>query len=265
MQAARENATNSQLVIITNKIDAAKGALEAAKVEYKAAHEAGDIDKLTDAQARISSAAAQIERFTGDKETFEAQAAARAEREEAEAARPPDRSVEAYIAAGKYAPAAAAFLRAHPDYLPPEYGGIAEKNDAMMAGHFAAKSQRVPINSEKYFEIIETHVNGSPVSAAATTTAAGEGAGGTARQAAPPPKRTPVPSAPPSRDPPLADGTPTGKQTVRLNGAQQEMALLSFPQKQGEDEPTWRKRAFGTYANEWAKAKKEGIIGRLTH
>ena len=36
-QAARENATNSQLVIITNRIDTAKGALEAAKavgVEY---------------------------------------------------------------------------------------------------------------------------------------------------------------------------------------------------------------------------------------
>lgn len=261
--AARESATNSQLVIITNRIDTANGALEAAKAEHRTAHEAGDIDKITDALAKIGSATAQIERFTGEKEAFEAQAAARAEQQETEAARVPDRSVEAYIGRGR-STAAAAFLRAHPDCLPADYGGTPKKNALMMAGHNMAMAQSIKVDTPEYFEVVESYINGGPVSAAAATTAAGdEAAAATAQRQQQ--RKTPVPSAPPSRDPPAADGSPTGKQTVRLNGQQQEMALLSFPQKPGEDDSTWRKRAFGTYANNYAAAKREGIIGRLTH
>jgi hypothetical protein len=262
-QVARETATSTQLTVITNRIDSAKRDLDAAKAEFRVAHEAGDVDKMADAQAKIGTAAAQIDRYSTDKENFEAAAAARAE--QAEAVDTTSRSVnnvDTYIERGKYAPAAAAFLRAHADCLPPEYGGTVEKNAAMMAGHYDAMAKKIPVNSEKYFETIEAHLNGGPVSAAAETRKAGdEGATAGAQQQ----RRAPVPSAPPSRDPPLADGTPTGKQTIRLDTAQQEMALLSYPQKQGEDDRVWKKRAFGTYANELVVAKKLGIIGRQTH
>lgn len=259
---AREAAQSSQLTTIVSGIEAAQQEFVSAKAAFKTAHEAGDADGMADAQARIGTAAAQKDRLTADKQAFETAATRRA-------AEPPPRadvaepalSVEAtrenYITRNGFAPAAQSWLRSHPECLPAAAGGDDEKNAAMMEGHWAAKRKGIPFNTPQYFEVLETHIGG-----------ASAGVGDSAPPAPapkPPAQRQAMPSAPPSREPPTPDGRPTGKQSVQLTPQMQEIAQISYPQKPGEDDTAWKRRAYGTYANQLVQAKAEGKIGRLTH
>ena len=171
----RETVESQELSIITTGLENATREMAIAKSELRAAHEAGDFDKVADAQERLATAAADASRLKGEKATFEANLNKRSPTTEGrvEAAPPPPPSAfEQYVAG--FAPQAQAWLRAHPECVPAHVGGNATKNAAMMKGHYAALEQNITPNTPDYFRVIEETAGfRSPVSNAANVTEAG--------------------------------------------------------------------------------------------
>lgn len=266
-RGARDEVAQSQLVIITNGIEAAKGALTAAKAVFTAAHEDGNAGKMADAQADIAKAAAALDRLEDAKVTLETAPKKPTTEGRVEAPQTVN-AFERYLTQGNFTPAAQNWLRQHRDCAPDFAGGDARKNATMMAAHYAALSDGIQVESPEYFRRLEERVGEQrTTSAAAEVVPAQPGSDDRPAPkpavAAAPAARRVQPSAPPSRDVPGAPAN--GRQTVKLSGPQQEVALFSYPAKPGEDEAAHRKRAFGTYATELVKAQAEGKIGRMTH
>jgi hypothetical protein len=268
---ARAEAANSELRGITSGIEAAERDLAGAETAWKNAHESGDADAMVKAQSRIGKATAALDRLTVDKERFEAQAARRKDGGATDAeSSTASNSREAWILS--FAPKPQAWLRSHPDCMPPQFGGNPDRHRAMVSAHETALKGH-PEGSEGYYQTVEEMLGyRPPTSAAAVTTAASGGAADAVTAArtepvpaATKPRPTPVPSAPPSSATPSAGGGPARSQTVKLNAPQQEIARLSFPQKKDEADDQWLKRAYGTYARNLIEATKDGIIGRRTH
>ena len=135
------------------------------------------------------------------------------------------------------------------DCLPPNMGGDNAKHAKMMAGHYAAVSQNIALNSTEYFKAIEDHLGSS----SGVTSRAAE------VQVAETPKPKHIqPSAPVSRDAPTSSGQPRSTREVRLTKDQQEMAKVSFPHLP-------EAQAYGQYARNLIELEAEGKIGRLTH
>jgi len=265
-QEAVEEAASSQLNGVTARLEAATRELEAVEAEVIHAKEAGEIAKEAKAQIKAAKLAAAIDRLEADKVALENKAA----RQAADATRTTTQvetrlsPFEQYVSG--YTPASQAWLRAHPECVPVQVGGDAKKNAAMMKGHYAAIEQGFATDTPDYFRVIEESIGArAPVSAAADVKPAGEEAH---QQATKQPvqrqtQQRAVPSAPVTREAPSASTGQSQRQRVQLNPQQQEVALFSYPAKQGEDEAAHRKRAFGTYAAELVKATAEGKIGRV--
>lgn len=259
---ARAEVATSQIAAITSGIESAERALQQAKLAFKSAHEAGDADKMADAQAEIGTAAADLSRLKGEKVAFEI-AAKRVTAIEGRVDVPRVDPFEQYVSG--FPPAPQAWLRAHRECVPAEVGGNATKNAAMMEGHYAALRQGYTANSDDYFRVIEEHTgHRTPVSAAAETIEAGAEPASKPQPQPQQRQRQPIPAAPVSRETTSAGGQ-RQPDRIALDAAQQEIALLSFPAKAGEDDAAHRKRAFGVYARELVAAKREGKIGRMTH
>ena len=260
VETLRETTQSQELSLISTGIETAGREIESAQADLERAHEAGDFKAVAAASSKLSKATARMDRLEADKTAFEKRATAPVpERVELQ----PQQQSEFDRYVSQYPPKAQTWLRAHPEYVPPQIpGGNAKKNSLMMAGHYEAIAAGHEPNSEEYFRTIEERIGErSPTSAAGDTTAAGDPAP-RPRPAAP--RRTAMPSAPVSRDGTEGGGALTPR-TMRLTPAQQEIAMLSFPSRPGETDEAWKKRAFGIYANEFVKAKSEGKIGRLTH
>ena len=275
----KERVESQELTIITTGIENANREMLAAKAELKAAHEAGDFDKVADAQERLSKGAAALDRQEAAKASYETNAAKRATATtEGRVEAPAQGSAfERYVS--NFAPQAQAWLRLHPECVPADVGGNGTKNAQMMAGHYDAIAQNLQQGTPEYFRVIEEHAGyRTPVSAAATVTAAAAADDDTGTVAAAPAAKPAVkqrqaqPSAPVSRDAPSSNGLP--QKTVKLTAEQQEVALLSTTPREiigpngqivRETDADYRRRAFGTYAAELVKAQAEGKIGRLTH
>lgn len=254
----RETAESQELTIITNGLTAATKDMEAAQAAVEAAAEAGDFKAGAAAQTKLARAAAAVDRLEADKTAYE-NGTKRAPAHEGRVEQPVSQqsAFDRYLSG--FTPVAQAWLRQHPDFVPAQVGGDGAKNAKMMAGHYEAIGKGIPEGTPAYFEAIEQHVGlKTPVSAAAEITAAGA-----EPQARKPAQPRPQPSAPPTRDGP--EGNPGSTRSVRLTPQQQEAALFSYPQNQGEAEAAWKKRALGTYASEFVKAQAEGKIGRMTH
>jgi len=265
---ARDAVGSTELTLVTNGIDNSTRALASAKAELKRAFDAGDADKMADAQEQIAGAAAELKDYSRRKTEIEAGATRRAPPASGavEAPQAVTEPFEAYLANGNFSPAAQNWLRGHRECAPTEVGGDATKNAAMMQGHWAALGKNIRPDTPEYFQVIEQHLQPAVTSAAATVqpAAGGDGSAAPAAPAAKPAaKKTPTPAAPPTNAPPSAGGAPAQRRSVQLNPAQQETALFSYPAKPGEDEAAHRKRAFGTYAQELVKATAEGKIGRI--
>lgn len=256
----RETVESQELSIITTGLDTATRDMATAKAELRAAHEAGDFDKVADAQEKLAIAAADRGRLQDAKATFEAnlgkKPATTEGRVEAQPAAPS--AFEQYVAG--FTPAAQAWLRAHPECVPAQVGGNAKKNAAMMKGHYAAIEDGLTPNSAEYFQKIEeTAGYRQPVSAAANITLVGGDEGPTAEPAPKPkPQQRAQPAAPVSRDPPAANGQPRTTRSVTLTRDQQEAAKISFPQLSTKD-------ANAMYARNLVELEAEGKLGRLTH
>ena len=253
----RETVESQELALITTGLENVTREMASAKAELKAAHEAGDFDKVVDAQERVANAAADASRLKGEKAAFEANQRQRPATTEGRVEAPaPTSAFEQYVAG--FTPPAQAWLRAHPECVPAQVGGSTTKNAAMMKGHYAALEQNISPNTPDYFRVIEeTAGYRSPVSNAAEVTAAG------ADDAAPVPKPKPAqqrvqPSAPPTRDPPAANGQPRTTRSVTLSRDQQEAAKISFPHLAP-------KEANAMYARNLVELEAEGQLGRLTH
>ena len=71
--------------------------------------------------------------------------------------------------------------------------------------------------------------------------------------AAPIPPVTPLPFKEPSQ---VISGLVKRPTSVRLGPLQQEAALLSYPQLEGESREVWRNRAFGIYARNLVEVRR---------
>lgn len=252
---ARTSAESAQLQIIENGITATTGEVGALQSALADAHEKGDFKAVADVQVKLGKATARLDRLESQKEDF----ATRKVEPRTEQSQPQQlNAFEQYLS--NFTPEAQSWLRAHPDCVPAAVGGNSTANAKMMAGHYAALSQNVQTNTQDYFRIIEEHTgHRQPVSRAADTRAAGDEE--TEQRPAPrtPAARRAQPSAPPSRDPPAANGTqPRSQRTVTLSKDQQEAARLSFPTMEPQ-------KAYATYARNLIELEAEGKIGRVTH
>lgn len=261
---ARTSAAAVQIQNVTTEIDAAKRDMIAAKAAFKQAHEAGDTDKMADSQEQMALVGGTIRSLESRKVELE-QAATRVPAERTPAGGGYDDPVDSYLSSPNFSTRSRSWLRAHPECLPSAVGGSEEKNAAALRGHHLALGQGFRIDSDEYFRVIEETTGiRQPVSAAARTTPAGQQEGKVSEN---PPRRTPIPSAAPTNEPPAANGNTTNptKRSFKMTQDMQEVALLSFPIKPGEDEQAHRKRAFGSYAYNLQELQKEGKIGRTTH
>lgn len=252
----REQAENHEASLITSGIESATRDIASAKAEWAVGFEAGDANKMNDAQERMGKATAALDRLEANKATYEARRAAAPDPQPQTFA--PINAMDAYIS--KYPnPRDQAFLRAHPDCLPTDIGGNPQKNALMVAGHNIAIARNITPGTDEYYRTVEETISGAPVSAAATVTPAAAASDPPRRQA-PAARQAPI-SAPVSRDPPSS--SPTLQQgRFSLNKEMQEIALISFPARGGESIKDHQKRAFGEYANEYVLAVKDGKLGR---
>ena len=255
--AAREETADRELAIITNGIDSANRELTAYQDEHSRALEGGEFKKASELQVKMSKAAAALDRLEDAKANFEARKTVTPTTEgkvtdtEATVARSP---LDQYIFQNNLAPKAESWIRAHPETIHPRFGGNPTKYNAVMSGHHEALQKGFTEGSDEYFQLIEEKAGyRTPVAAPAVKDADPE--------PQPKPKAKVQPSAPVSRDAPDAQGRPTSRD-VRLNKDQQEAALLSWPQQQGEADDAWRKRAFGKYARAYVELSAEGKLGR---
>jgi hypothetical protein len=258
---AREAVVSGELTAVTAGLASAQKAIASAKAGFKAAHEAGDIDKMTEAQEALGHATAELRDFNNRKAAIETGKRTTVAPEIIQRPTITLSPLEQYLQGGTFAPAAQNWLRMHPECVPAAFGGDQRKNDAMMAAHYDAKEKGITPNTTEYFEHIEKRIAGGSEAAAADP----RSKAATAVPAVPK-KVAPAPSAPPTNEPPAVAGTATrAMRSVRLTPAQQETALFSYPAKHGEEEDAHRRRAFKVYAQEFLKASAEGKIGRLTH
>lgn len=249
VDAARAVAESAQLTLLEQGITAAKGDVEAFQEQLTVAYEAGDFKKVAEVQAKMSRAAATLDRLEATKEELAT----------APKTKLPEYSpepVQTYSPLEQYLsqlePEAQNWLRAHPECAPPQLGGNQASNARMMAGHYAALGQNIAPNTADYFRVIEEHTgHRAPESAAAVVTKASEAPAKTAPRA--------QPSAPPSREVMSAkDGRVRSPRSVTLSKEQQDMAKVSFPHLPD-------KEAFAQYARNLLELEAEGKMGRLTH
>lgn len=247
----REQAENRELTIINTGIENATREITSYQAEMERALEAGEFPKVSAAQVKLSKATAALDRLEDAKANFEANAR-KAPTTEGAVTAPQVSAFEQYVSG--FTPPAQAWLRAHPECVPPQFGGDQTKNAKMMAGHYDAVAKGYQTNSPEYFQTIEEHAGyRTPVSAAAAVTVAGDDP-----EPAPKPKpRMAQPSAPVSRDPPSSNGQRTTR-SVTLTKEQQDAAKMSWPQKTPQE-------AFALYARNLLELESEGKMGRLTH
>lgn len=249
-QEHQERANNTELSLLESSIASAESELASHQEAYERAAEAGEFKAMGAIQVKLSKAAAALDRLSAAKSDLEASPRGTTEGRVLE----PDSQLSAQEKHLRgYGPAAQNFLRQHMDCLPPEFGGDASKYNKMMAGHHAAKSQGLAEGTSEYFKVIESHIS-PPAAVVAETGVNNQQA--TSKAAI---VREAQPSAPPSREAPVAAGqVQRSTRSVTLTRDQQEMAKVSFPHLP-------EKEAYGQYARNLIELEAEGKIGRLTH
>lgn len=250
LKAAREQAAQREMDIITSGVETASRDLESLEAEFVRAQEAGDFKLAASVQTKVAKVAATLGRLEEAKDQLENR---KSEPEPVAPAPSAASPFEAYV--GNFAPAAQAWLRAHPECVPAEVGGNSQANAKMMSGHYAALASGFAPNSEEYFRVIEEYTGHRKTEEPAPVSN-------------PPPKPAPAaarpkaqPSAPVSRDPPAASGQPNisrNTRSVTLTPEQQEAARISFPSLTPRE-------AFAQYARNLIELQAEGKIGRTTH
>jgi len=242
----QEQSSSHELNFVNSGIESAKSILAASQREFERAMEAGEFAKAAAANAQIGTATAQLHHLETTKGTIESR----------QKNPPQTGAIESSSAFDNFvnslSPRSQAWMRAHPECAPVELGGSQQKHDQMLAGHYKARAQGIPVDSDDYFRAIDESTGYrqppeplTPVSAASKIVPAEE-----AEQ----PRRPPTPSAPPSRDPPSSPGRTV--RSVTLTTAQREAARFSRPDLTQKG-PEGIKQAERLYAIELMKVKNE--------
>lgn len=263
-QATQEEGAQRELALLTQGIESASSNLESLEGELARLTEAGEFKEAAKVQGRIARAAAALDRLEAEKATFEAnigqrrtpshEGAVTSRAGDTQPARTPSELFEQYLSG--LAPAAANWIRSHPECAHPSVGGSKQAHSKMMAGHYAADSANIEINSPDYFRVIEEHTGHRQKENYGENRQNNNNNNQQQRQAAN--QRRPVPSAPPSRDVPGNSPTPGRTRQVRLSKDQQEAALLSFPHLKPNE-------ALAAYARNLVELEAEGKLGRTSH
>lgn len=251
--AAREQQDARELASLDKGIEDMEREIGNAKKEHTRALEAGEFSAVTDAQERIARASSMLIRLQDAKEDYQNRPLIKPhEGAVAEPAPTSTNRVDQYLSS--VSPRSQTWLRQHPECLPSPLGGNAVKNAQMMQGHWAALAQGYQTDTDDYFRVIEEHAGfRQPINARPEPEEPED-------EPAPKPRAAPKPpqaSAPPSREPMTPNPVPQTTRSVRLDPQQQEAALISWPQQQGEETIKWRQRAFANYARELVKLNTE--------
>lgn len=251
-ESAQEQVATRELSIVSTGIETASQRMKALGEELTRYYEQAEFGKASDTQLEIGRVAAALDRLQETKRTLESGVPTKPTTEGR--VEPPQNTnvFEDYVA--RFRPAEQSWLRAHPECVPPAFGGNPVAHNKMMMGHHAAEAEGIAMGTPEYFAKINSVLGaGSPMSAAAAPVEAAP----PARAAAPPAPRA-APSAPPSREPPTANGIRPSTRQVTLTPQQQEAARLSFPHM----EP---RKAYVQYAVNLMELEAEGKMGRTTH
>jgi hypothetical protein len=259
-QRYRQAAEDNEIAVINSGIEAAKSAQDSAQQEFQRAMEAGEFDKAAAAQKALATASAQVVQLEGDKAV--AERAAKTKPAGGAVDRTTDTATlpvfEQYVSG--FSPRTQAWLRLHPDCIPPNVGGRPDRFNATMAAHYEALGKGLSVDTDEYFKLIEAKLNPEAAVATTTNTAASKAAETTAAvvDSRPAPRqRQAAPAAPVSRDAPVPPGQRTTR-SVTLTKEQQEAARFSFPHLTPQE-------ALAAYARNLVELDAEGKMGRLTH
>lgn len=263
--SAQEEAATKELSALTGQIEGTQRELSALEAELAKLYEAGEFAKAAATQTKIGRATAALDRLESSKSGLEAKVESLANRVETEVT-PVDPTatmapLDRYISSQNFAPEAQIWLRAHPDCVPPQFGGKQDMNAKMLAGHYDAMGKNIPTNTPEYFAIIEQHIGERKAAEDDPVDDVGdEEEVADAKPQKSPAKKTvkAQPSAPPSREAPSGGQIPRQTRQVTLTPQQQEHARLSFPEMTPQ-------KAYATYARNLLELESEGKMGRLTH
>jgi len=257
LAAAHEDAGVRHLQYIDNEIANSNRELEAYQNEERAALEAGNFEKVAEISTKKMKAAAKLDRFESQKADYEAQrqrfVAPTTEGRVTEQQPVNEGDAFSRYVSG-FAPAAQAWLRAHPECVPAGIpGGNATANAKMMKGHYEALSRNLVPNSEEYFKVIEEATGHRKPEVAAKEEVVDDTPPPPTKQQQKPLQRT----AAPTREPP---GSPqTGRtRSVTLNKDEMEAARFSMPHLTPQ-------QAYAEYAKNKLELESEGKLGRTTH
>lgn len=135
---------DSRLLVIDSAITTKEGELAAVKAKIKTAMEAGDYDAQVEAQAELAQITLDLKQARTGKARLEH------EIEEGKTAATAD-PLEKLIADNNMHPKAAGWLRSHRNYFDDK--GL---NDKLMKANFYALGEGAELNSDRYFELLET-------------------------------------------------------------------------------------------------------------
>src|SRR5215475_2203475 len=244
-------AWNDRKTAIDNLIGSAQSMRDAAKQEYRAAREAGDIERETEAQEKLAEATATIQTYTREKTGMEEREAQwkqqrqqRPQRQQQPQQQQPP-TIEQIIDGSQIPERAKVWLRAHPDYI-----SDPAKNNQLIKMHNVAEYQAGGEFTDEYFNRIEVLL-GLKQEQRATN------GGGVApspivqRQAAPV-------SAPPTREAPSMTTGRAPESKVHMSKEEVEIALAN---KWSEDEPD--RKAIERYARNKQKMMKAKANGEI--
>lgn len=196
-EEARQSVADTEADLVANGLQSAQRDRDAAKLAVKAAFEAGDADKLADAQEQLGRAAADIREF-------ERAAAVQSQREKAPAVqdRPTTPDFNATLNAMQLMPAERDWFTKHQDALIDP-----RQRTRLDAAYYDAMDEKLVRGSPEYFEFVDQRL-------------------GYKKAAPEQDERTPIVSAPVSRD---SRSAATGKingnpNQVTLSPQEREMA-----------------------------------------
>lgn len=245
----RTEAQASELQLVTNAIDATVRERDAAKRDLQRAMEAGEWDKVTDAQDALSMANARLVQYERDKASIDpnrgkpSTTGRVAEQQPQPAAVDP---VERFIASAT--PATQSWLRQNRQYVQTDARGMPKLDSRVMAAHYQAEADGIQPDTPDYFAFIEGRLN--PKVKPTQDDADDEPAVKQTR------RQTPV-AAPVSRDPPSA----TGQRTTRIHLTRDQVeAAHQF----GDPKKSTRDREID-YFNHLKALEAEGRIGNTRH
>lgn len=253
ISAAR--AAESDYHAVANALTKATSESEALKAAHRAALEAGDYEKATDAAARMAEAAAKITQLNEGKAALEdrlrdakakAETASKAELPKADASGDP---LDQFLSQSGMPPRAQAWFRTHPEVAPINDPAMYHK---ALAAHYSIVKSGVQDGSDDYYAKLDEMMGfggkGGDDVVVETKKAEDDVVVDTAPKSAP--KAPPRVAAPVSRDSSIVTRRADGRMQIKLTREQAEIA-----EAMGIS-PT-------AYAKQLLRAEQEGRLNRV--